>query len=137
MLTALQWSEGGHLDLAILVPIRSPKQGILPTGRLVRVAFPAVGGAMDLVHGAKRVAVVTDHVTKKGQPKLVEACTMPLTGVTCVTRIYSSLAVIDICDKHFVLREKLSSISFDDLQAVTGAPLVVDGSFTDLIVPTL
>ena len=90
---------------------------------------------MDLVQSAKRVAVVTDHVTKKGDPKLVDRCTMPLTGVGCVTRIYSSLAVVDVVDAHFVLREKLAALSFDDLQAVTGGELKVDGTIKDLVVP--
>ena len=92
---------------------------------------------MDLVHGARRVAVVTDHVTRKGEPKLVQRCSMPLTGLACVTRIYTSLAVVDIENGHFVLREKLLQISFDDLQAVTGAELKVEGDFADLAVPEL
>jgi 3-oxoadipate CoA-transferase beta subunit len=96
---------------------------------------PAVGGAMDLVHGAKRVAVITDHVTKDGKPKLVKTCSLPLTGVGCVTRVYTSLAVIDIENQRFVLREKLASMSLDDLQAVTGAELVVDGAIAELVVP--
>lgn len=90
---------------------------------------------MDLVHGAKRVAVITDHVTKTGAPKLVERCTLPLTGVGCVTRVYTSLAVIDIEGGRFVLREKLAPMSFDELQAVTGAKLHLDGPVSDLIVP--
>ena len=92
---------------------------------------------MDLVHGAKTVAVITDHVTKDGKPKLVQRCSLPLTGVGCVTRIYSSLAVIDIVDGHFVLREKLATLSFDDLQALTGATLHRDGTVADLDVPAL
>jgi 3-oxoadipate CoA-transferase beta subunit len=79
--------------------------------------------------------VVTDHVTKDGQPKLVEACTFPLTGVGCVTRVYTSLAVLDIEDGKFNLREKLPAISMEELQAVTGATLHTDGPVGDLIVP--
>jgi acyl CoA:acetate/3-ketoacid CoA transferase beta subunit len=97
--------------------------------------FPAVGGAMDLVHGARRVAVVTDHVTRDGGPKLVERCTFPLTGTACVTRVYTSLAVIDIADGRFVLREKLPDITMAALQAVTGATLHIEGEVGDLFVP--
>ncbi|MBO6868387.1 MAG: CoA transferase subunit B [Thalassococcus sp.] len=128
--------RGGHLDVAILGAFQVAQNGDLAnwsTGKGV----PAVGGAMDLVHGAKRVAVVTDHVTKKGDPKLVAECTMPLTGVGCVTRVYTSLAVIDIEDGHFVLREKLPQISLEKLQAVTGGELKVQGTVADLIVPEL
>ncbi|MAC79964.1 MAG: 3-oxoacid CoA-transferase [Rhodobacteraceae bacterium] len=127
--------RGGHLDVAILGAYQVAQNGDLANWRVGNKGVPAVGGAMDLVHGAGRVAVITDHVTKDGKPKLVEACTFPLTGVGCVTRVYTSLAVVDIVDGHFVLREKLPSISFDDLQAVTGAKLHLDGDVKDLIVP--
>jgi 3-oxoadipate CoA-transferase beta subunit len=92
---------------------------------------------MDLVHGAKRVAVITDHVTKDGKPKLLKACSLPLTGVGCVTRVYSSLAVIDIEGGRFVMREKLPSLSVEDLQAMTGAELHITAPVADLIVPEL
>ena len=75
--------------------------------------------------------------TKDGKPKLVERCSLPLTGVGCVTTVYTSLAVIDIKNGRFVLREKLPSISLEDLQAVTGARLVVRDTIGDLIVPEL
>ena len=90
---------------------------------------------MDLVHGAKTIAVVTDHVTKKGEPKLLKACRLPLTGVGCVKRVYTSLAVLDISEIGFVLREKLAAISMDDLQAVTGAELHIDGEVIELNTP--
>lgn len=127
--------RGGHLDLAVLGAYQVAQNGDLANWRVGSKSVPAVGGAMDLVHGAKRVAVVTDHVTRDGAPKLVESCTFPLTGLGCVTRVYTSLAVIDIVDGKFVLREKLPQIPMDDLQAVTGAVLHTDGEVGDLIVP--
>jgi len=129
--------RGGHVDIAILGAFQVSQTGDLANWRLGKKGVPAVGGAMDLVHGAKQVAVITDHITKDGQPKLVETCTYPLTGVACITRIYSSLAVIDVSTNGFVLREKLPSISLDDLQSLTGAPLKTDGPITDLAVPKL
>lgn len=127
--------RGGHLDVAILGAYEVAETGDLANWSTGAAGVPAVGGAMDLVHGAKRVAVITDHVTKDGKPKLVRRCTLPLTGVGCVTRIYTSLAVIDIEQGRFILREKLPSLSFDELQAVTGAELVVAGPIADLICP--
>ena len=129
--------RGGHLDLAVLGAFQVAQNGDLANWRAGSKGVPAVGGAMDLVHGAKRVAVVTDHVTKDGKPKLVERCSFPLTGLGCVTRVYTSLAVVDIGEDRFILREKLPGMSFDELQAVTGAPLTVDGTIADLIVPDL
>ena len=127
--------RGGHLDLAVLGAYQIGQNGDLANWRVGSKGVPAVGGAMDLVHGAKRVAVVTDHVTKDGKPKLVEACTFPLTGVACVTRVYTSLAVVDIEDGKFILREKVPGITLAQLQAVTGATLHVDGGVADLNVP--
>ncbi|WP_255571822.1 3-oxoacid CoA-transferase subunit B [Celeribacter sp. PS-C1] len=127
--------RGGHLDLAVLGAYQVAQNGDLANWRVGSKGVPAVGGAMDLVHGAKRVAVVTDHVTKDGGPKLVESCTFPLTGVGCVTRVYTSLAVIDIEGGKFILREKLPGLSMEALQAVTGATLHTEGDVLDLIVP--
>lgn len=129
--------RGGHLDVAILGALQVAQSGDLANWRVGNKGVPAVGGAMDLVHGAKRVAVLTDHVTKKGDPKLVEECTFPLTGVGCVTRVYTSLAVIDVEDGKFKLREKLADMSMDELQSLTGARLHVEGDVADLVVPEL
>ena len=129
--------RGGHLDLAVLGAYQVAENGDLANWSTGKGGVPAVGGAMDLVHGAKRVAVITDHITKNGEPKLLGRCTLPLTGVGCVTRVYTSLAVIDIEGGHFFLCEKLPQISFDDLQTVTGAELKVSGDFADLCVPEL
>ncbi|WP_339114557.1 3-oxoacid CoA-transferase subunit B [Thioclava sp. GXIMD2076] len=127
--------RGGHLDLAVLGAYQVAQNGDLANWRVGSKGVPAVGGAMDLVHGAKRVAVVTDHVTKDGKPKLVEACTFPLTGLGCVTRVYTSLCVVDIVDGKFVLREKLAAMSMEELQSYTGATLHVEGSVGELAVP--
>lgn len=129
--------RGGHLDVAILGAYQVAENGDLANWRVGSKGVPAVGGAMDLVHGAKQVVVITEHVSKDGKPKLVERCTFPLTGVACITRVYTSHAVIDIHDSRFVVREKLAALTMDDLQAMTGAKLYSDGPVANLIVPTL
>jgi 3-oxoadipate CoA-transferase, beta subunit len=129
--------RGGHLDVAILGAYQVAQNGDLANWRVGSKGVPAVGGAMDLVHGAKQVMVVTEHLTKTGEPKLVERCSFPLTGVGCITRVYTSHAVVDVRAGRFVLREKLPSLSIEDLQAITGAALHTDGVVDDLIVPEL
>lgn len=127
--------RGGHLDMAILGAYQVAQSGDLANWRIGNKGVPAVGGAMDLVHGAKRVAVMTEHISKDGQPKLVEHCTFPLTGIGCVDRVYTSLAVIDIEDGQFVLKEKIPQISLDELQLRTGARLHLRGEPIDLVAP--
>ena len=129
--------RGGHLDVAILGALQVAQNGDLANWRVGSKGVPAVGGAMDLVHGAKQVSVITEHVTKNGEPKLVEKCTFPLTGVACITRVYTSHAVVDVVGGHFVLREKLAAMTVDELQAMTGAQLHIEGPVADLVVPEL
>ncbi len=129
--------RGGHLDIAVLGAYEVAETGDIANWSTGPGSVPAVGGAMDLVHGAKQIWVVTDHVTKKGEPKLLNQCRLPLTGVGCVTTVFTSHAVVDIRNGRFVLREKLPSMSVDELQAMTGATLVVDGTVGDLIVPEI
>jgi 3-oxoadipate CoA-transferase beta subunit len=127
--------RGGHLDIAVLGAYEVAENGDIANWSTGPGSVPAVGGAMDLVHGAKQIWVVTDHVTKDGRSKLLKECRLPLTGVGCVTSVFTSLAVIDIKGGRFVLREKLPGMSLDELQAATEATLVVDGGVIDLIVP--
>ncbi|KQW29548.1 3-oxoacid CoA-transferase [Rhizobium sp. Root274] len=129
--------RGGHLDVAILGAYQVAENGDLANWRVGSKGVPAVGGAMDLVHGAKQVVVITEHVTKDGKPKLVERCSFPLTGVGSITRVYTSHAVIDIVDGKFVVREKLAAMTMDELQAMTGGKLHTDGPVADLVVPAL
>jgi 3-oxoadipate CoA-transferase beta subunit len=127
--------RGGHLDIAVLGAYEVAENGDIANWSTGPGSVPAVGGAMDLVHGAKQIWVVTDHVTKKNEPKLLRKCRLPLTGVGCVTTVFTSLAVIDIRGGRFVLREKLPSMSVAELQALTEAELVVGDEVGDLIVP--
>jgi len=129
--------RGGHLDVAILGAYQVAENGDLANWRVGSKGVPAVGGAMDLVHGARQVVVITEQVTKDGKPKLVERCTFPLTGVGCITRVYTSHAVIDIVNGKFVVREKLAAMTMEELQAMTGARLHLDGPVADLVVPAL
>jgi 3-oxoadipate CoA-transferase, beta subunit len=116
--------RGGHLDICVLGAMQVAQNGDLAnwsTG--APDAIPAVGGAMDLVAGVKTIYVITQHVTKQGQPKLLERCTFPLTGVGVVSRIYTDLAVIDVTENGFKLVELAPGIDFDHVQERTGAPL--------------
>jgi 3-oxoadipate CoA-transferase beta subunit len=117
--------RGGHLDLCVLGALQVAANGDLANWSTGGPdAIPAVGGAMDLVAGVKSVYVVTQHCTKHGEPKLVEACSYPLTGRACVDRIYTDLAVIDITPEGFQLVELSPGVDFDCVAGRTGAPLL-------------
>jgi 3-oxoadipate CoA-transferase beta subunit len=116
--------RGGHIDLCVLGALQVAQNGDLANWSTGRPdAIPAVGGAMDLVAGVKTIYVVTQHCTKNGDPKLVEACTYPLTGVGVVNRIYTDLAVIDITPAGFQLVELSPGVSYDHVRERTGAEL--------------
>ena len=116
--------RGGHLDLSILGAMQISQSGDLANWSTGKPgAIPAVGGAMDLVAGVKKVFVLTQHTTKTGEPKLVESCTYPLTGQGVVDRIYTDLAVIDITPAGFQSIELAPGVPFEHVQAMTGAPL--------------
>ena len=116
--------RGGHLDLSILGAMQISQTGDLANWSTGKPgAIPAVGGAMDLVAGVKKVFVLTQHTTKTGEPKLVESCTYPLTGQGVVDRIYTDLAVIDITHAGFQTVELAPGVPFEHVQAMTGAPL--------------
>ena len=109
--------RGGHLDISVLGALQVSKNGDLANWSTGKPgAIPAVGGAMDLVAGVKNVWVITDHVTKDGQLKLVNECAFPLTGKGIVDRIYSNLAIIEITDEGLKVRELAPGVSFDYLQ---------------------
>lgn len=128
--------RGGHLDIAVLGAFQIAANGDLAnwsTGGPKSV--PAVGGAMDLAVGARRVFVMTDHTTKDGGHKLLERCTFPLTGPGVVDTVYTDLAVIDVADGVMTVREKVAGLSFAELQSRTGARLAGEDTCRPLETP--
>lgn len=116
--------RGGHLDLCVLGAFQVAVNGDLANWHTgAPDAIPAVGGAMDLAIGAKATWVMMEHLTKSGQSKLVERCTYPLTGLACVSRIVTDLAVIDLGPEGARVVDLVEGLSFDELQAVTAVPL--------------
>ncbi|WP_305824098.1 CoA transferase subunit B [Massilia brevitalea] len=117
--------RGGHLDICVLGAFQVSERGDLANWHTgAPDAIPAVGGAMDLAIGAKQVFVMMDHQTKTGESKVVQQCTYPLTGVACVNRIYTDLAVLDVTRHGLRVREMAPGLSLYELQAVTAAPLL-------------
>jgi 3-oxoadipate CoA-transferase beta subunit len=116
--------RGGHLDICVLGAFQVSREGDLANWHTGEPdAIPAVGGAMDLAIGAKQVFVMMEHLTKKGQSKIVERCTYPLTGIRCVSRIYTDLAVIDVTPRGLEVLEVVDGLSFDELVKLTGVPM--------------
>jgi 3-oxoadipate CoA-transferase beta subunit len=116
--------RGGHLDICVLGAFQVSEKGDLANWHTgAPDAIPAVGGAMDLASGAKQVFVMMEHQTKSGECKIVSRCTYPLTGIECVSRIYTDLAVIDVTPEGLVVREIVPGLTFDELQRLSGIPL--------------
>src|SRR5947199_4031056 len=116
--------RGGHLDFCVLGAFQVSVTGDLANWHTgAPGAIPAVGGAMDLAIGAKSVYVMMEHLTKKGESKIVKACTYPITGLKCVNRIYTDLAVIDVTQHGLCVLDIVDGLSLEELAKLTGVPL--------------
>ena len=117
--------RGGHLDFCVLGAFQVSVKGDLANWHTgAPDAIPAVGGAMDLAIGARHVYVMMEHLTKSGQSKVVPRCTYPLTGVGCVSRIFTDLAVLDVTPSGLAVLDIVDGLTFDELQRLTGVPLL-------------
>ena len=116
--------RGGHLDICVLGAFQVSVSGDLANWHTGAAdAIPAVGGAMDLALGAKRVYVMMEHLTRSGESKIVARCTYPVTALDCVSRIYTDLAVIDVTPQGLRVVDIVDSLSHDELERLTGVPL--------------
>ena len=130
--------RGGHVDVAILGAFEVAANGDLANWDMrLPNKGPLVGGAMDLAACARSVWVIMEHVTRKGAPRLLPSCTLPLTAVRCVKRIYTDLAVIDVAPAGMVVCKMLAGLSEADLRARTGAPLVFAPDCRPLVTPDI
>jgi len=124
--------RGGHIDLTVLGAFEVSEKGDISSWKIPGKLVKGMGGAMDLVASAKNIIVATTHTDKDGKSKLLKQCTLPLTGVNCVNRIITDLAVVDITEKGFKLIERAPGVSVEEIRAATEGQLIVEGEIPEM-----
>ena len=119
--------RGGHVDMSVLGAMEVDERGNLANWMIPGKVVKGMGGAMDLVAGAKRVIIAMEHATREGKPKILKTCTLPLTGVEVVDTVVTELCLLDVTERGLVVRELHEGVSLEDVQRVTEAKLIVEG----------
>ena len=125
--------RGGHVDLTVLGAFEVDQQGNIASWMIPKKLIKGMGGAMDLVAGAQNIIVTMTHASKHGESKLLEACSLPLTGVNCVKKIVTDLAVLEVKDGAFHLIERAPGVSVDEIISKTAGKLLVDGEVPEMV----
>ncbi|PRO72864.1 succinyl-CoA--3-ketoacid-CoA transferase [Alteromonas alba] len=124
--------RGGHVDFTVLGAFEVDVNGNIASWMIPGKLIKGMGGAMDLVAGAKNIIVTMTHADKHGNSKLLQECTLPLTGVNCITRIITDLAVLEVKDGAFYLRERAPGVTIDEIKEKTAGKLVVEGDVPEM-----
>ena len=130
--TSFAMIRGGHVDLTVLGAFEVSEKGDIASWKIPGKMVKGMGGAMDLVASAKNIIVAMQHSSKDGQAKLLKECSLPLTGVCCVKKIVTDLAVIDVTDEGFVLLERAPGVSVEEIKKVTEGRLIVKGDIPEM-----
>jgi len=126
--------RGGHIDLTVLGAFEVSQEGDIASWKIPGKLVKGMGGAMDLVAAARNIIVATTHTDKDGKSKLLKKCTLPLTGVKCVKRIITDMAVVDVVDGSFKLLERAPGVSVEEIRNATEGNLIVEGDVPEMVI---